>query len=218
MLFCYNTLMIITHHKGEFIKVSVGDTTLAFNPISKKSKLPVTRFGADVALISLNHPDTNGTDEVTRSAKPLFIIDGPGEYEVGGVFIKGVPSKSQHDGHERINTMYAVQMEDINMLFLGALGDEKPNLSIVEDMESVDILFVPIGNEGVLPPDKAHALAVSLEAKVIIPIHYDGIGIKGALKTFLSEAGEEKIQPVEKLTIKKKDVTEKTGEIVVLAS
>lgn len=210
--------MIITHHKGEFIKVSVGDTTLAFNPISKKSKLPVTRFGADVALVSLNHPDTNGVEEVTRNAKELFVIDGPGEYEARGVFVKGVASKSKYDGKELINTMYAVQMEDINLLFLGALSEEKPNHTIVDDMESVDILFVPIGNEGVLAPDKAHALAVSFEAKIIIPIHYDGVGIKGALKTFLSEAGEEAIKPIEKLAIKKKDVEGKNGEIVVLAS
>lgn len=210
--------MIITHHKGEFIKATFGDVTLAFNPISKKSKLPVTRFGADVALISLNDPDFNGTAEVTRSGKDLFVIEGPGEYEIRGVFVKGVPTPSEYSKEARTNTMYAVQMEDMNLVFLGALSEKKPDLAIVEDMDSVDILFVPIGNEGVLTPQDAHALAVALEAKVIIPIHYDGIGEKNVLKAFLKEAGAEGTTALDKLTIKRKDLEAKSGEVVVLKS
>lgn len=77
--------MIITHHKGEFMKVTFGDTTLAFNPISKKSKIASTRFGADIAFVSLNTPDFNGIDEVTRSGKDLFVVNGPGEYDPGSI-------------------------------------------------------------------------------------------------------------------------------------
>jgi len=53
---------------------------------------------------------------------------------------------------------------------------------------------------------------------VIIPMHYDGIGQKDALKTFLKEAGAESSKPVDKLTIKKKDLEGKAGEVVVLKS
>ena len=114
--------------------------------------------------------------------------------------------------------MYAVQMEDMNIVFLGALSEKKPDLSIVEDMDSVDILFVPIGSDGVLEAADAHALSVELEAKIIIPIHHDGIGDKGAVKAFLKEAGAEDAQVVDKLTIKRKDLEGKTGEVVVLKS
>ena len=208
--------MIITHHKGEFIKVSFGDITLAFNPISKKSALPKTRFGADAVLVSLNHPDFNGVEEVTRTGKEPFIVNTPGEYEVLGIFVKGFPSDSAYSKDVRINTVYAVRMEDINLLFLGATSEEKPNMSIVEDMDSVDILFAPIGGEGVLEPSSAHELAVALEAKITIPIHYDGIGMKGALKTFLKESGAEDVKPIDKLTIKRKDLESKAGEVIVL--
>lgn len=210
--------MIITHHKGEFVKVTFGDTTLAFNPISKKSKLPPTRFGADIAFVSLNSPDFNGVDEVRRNSKELFEVRGPGEYEIQGVFVKGTPSPSEYDPEVTRNTIYSVRLEDMNLLFLGALSEKKIDLSVVEDMDSVDILFVPIGGEGVLDASTAHSLAVSLEARVVIPIHYDGIGEAGALKTFLKEGGVEGLKAVDKLTIKKKEVEEKNGEIVVLAS
>lgn len=210
--------MIITHHKGESIKVSFGDTVLAFNPVSKKSSMAPTRFGADIAFVSLNDPDFNGTDEVTRSGKELFVVAGPGEYEIQGVFVKGFPSNSSYGSAATINTMYTVRLEDMNILFLGALSDAKPDLSLVEDMDSVDILFVPIGGGGVLEPSDAHALAVTLEARLIIPIHYDGIGEGGSLKTFLKEAGAEDTKAIDKLTVKRKDIEEKSGEVVVLKS
>ncbi len=211
--------MIITHHKGEFFKVTFGDTVLAFNPISKKSKIGTTKFGADIALVSLNNPDFNGTDEVSRSGKDLHIIDGPGEYEVKSVFVHGLPTQSGYNGGELINTIYAVSLEGMNLLFLGSLKDKKAmDFSITEDMDSVDILFVPVGNDGVLTPADAQALAVSLEAKVVIPMHFDGLGAKGALKEFLKEAGAEGVKAVEKLTIKKRDLAEHTGSVVVIQS
>jgi len=85
-------------------------------------------------------------------------------------------------------------------------------------MDSVDILFVPIGGDGVLNASDAHALAVAFESKIIIPIHYDGIGNSDSLKTFLKEAGAESVKPVDKLTVKKKDLENKSGEVVVLKS
>lgn len=210
--------MIITHHKGEFIKVSFGDTTLAFNPVSKKSSISPTRFGADIIFVSLNHPDFNGVDEVSRTGKEPFVVRGPGEYEIQGVFVKGFPSNSEYGTDATINTIYTVRLEDMNILFLGAVSDKKIDLSVIEDMDSVDILFVPIGGDGVLDSSDAHSLAVALEAKVVIPMHYDGIGDSGALKTFLKEAGAESTKSVEKLTVKKKDLEGKSGEVIVLTS
>ena len=210
--------MVITHHGGQCIKVSSGDTVLVFDPVSKRSTIPPTRFGADIALVSLNHPDCNGIAEVTRASKEPFAVTGPGEYEIGGVFIKGVASVSGYDSEHTINTMYALHLEDSTILFLGALADKKPDLSVVDGVESVDVLCVPIGGDGVLAAADAHALAVALEAKVVIPIHYSGMGERDALKTFLKEAGAEGVKPVEKLTLKRKDFEEHSGSVVVLAS
>lgn len=137
---------------------------------------------------------------------------------IQGVFVKGVASESSFDSNVHINTIYAVRLEDMNILFLGALTDKKFDTSIIEDMDSVDIVIVPIGGSGVLDASTAHSLAVSLEAKIVIPMHYDGLGDAGALKDFLKEGGAEGLKPIEKLTIKKKDLETKNGEIVVLAS
>ena len=93
--------MIITYFGGEFFKVQFGDKILAFNPISKDSKLKASRFGADIVLVTAHHEDFNGVDQVTHGDKKPFVITGPGEYEVKEVFIKGLPSESKFGAKEK---------------------------------------------------------------------------------------------------------------------
>jgi len=209
--------MIITYQGVEFFKVQFGDTILAFNPISKESKFKNTRFFADVALVSANHADFNGVENLSYNGKDPLVISGPGEYETKGVFIKGFQSKTNYGGKERINTVYTVVLEGMTLCFLGALADEKLSPEFMEAVEDIDILFLPIGDDGVLDANKANKLAVALEPKIIIPMHYDEVGIAGALKKFLKEAGEEGVKPVDKLTLKKKDLEGKEGEVVILS-
>ncbi|MFA5764061.1 MAG: MBL fold metallo-hydrolase [Candidatus Paceibacterota bacterium] len=208
--------MIITNLGVEFFKVQFGDTTIALNPISKESKHKPTRFFADIALVSLNHPDMNGVENLSYNGKDPFVISGPGEYEVRDVFIKGYASKSSYGGKERINTIYSVTLENMNICFLGALSDINLSKEVKEELGDVDILFLPVGGDGVLDAAKAEKLSVEIEPKVIIPMHYGDVGGKDALKKYLKEAGEESVKPIEKLVIKKKELEGKEGETIVL--
>lgn len=204
--------MVITYLGGESFKVQFGDITLAFNPVSKDSKKwKPSKYGADVALISLNHPDTNGADQVSFGEKKAFAITGPGEYEVKDVFIKGFKSDSKYGGEDRINTIYTVSLENMNLCFLGALTKEVP-AETMESIDDVDILFVPVGGTGVLSSAEAAKIAVKIGPKLVIPMHYDAT----SLKSFLKESGEESVKPVDKLTLKKKDLDGKEGDVVVL--
>ncbi len=209
--------MIITYQGLEFFKVQFGDTVLAFNPISKDSKFKNSRFFADVALVTTNHPDFNGTENLSYSGKEPFVVSGPGEYEVKGVFIKGFASKSNYDGKDRINTVYSVSLEGMSLFFLGAISE--PDIKEAkETVDGIDVLFAPIGGNGVLDPSAAYKFAVSLEPKIIIPMHYgDSLG-KDALKIFLKEAGADGIEHLDKLTLKKKDLEGKEGEVMVVSA
>lgn len=206
--------MVITYHGGQFFKVSFGSTTLAFNPISKKSKLPQTKFGADVALISMWHPDFNGVEQVTHGSKEPFVVDGPGEYEIGDVTVRGFGMPTTFENKERINTLYQVRLEDINLAFFGSLATADIEPKILSEIGDIDILFVPVGGGDVLDVPAAAKLAVKLEAKLIIPMHYE----KAQLTAFLKEIGAESVKPVDKLTVKRKDVLTMEGEVVVLQS
>ncbi len=210
--------MIITYDGVESVKVSHGDFTVALNPISKESKFKLANFGSDLVLITANHPDLNGAETATRQGKEPFVIKGPGEYEVRGVFVRGFPSKTVYDGVERVNTVYSFELDGIRVAYFGAISDKDLDSKAKEDLGDVDILFVPIGGDDVLNPEEAYKLAMKREPKIIIPIHFGAVGDKDSLKTFLKEADAADVQPVDKLTIKRKDLLDKQGEVVVLSS
>lgn len=206
--------MILTYHEGACIKLVAGDTTLVLGPVSKQSKnFKPVNFGADVAFVSFNHPDMNGAHEASRGEREAFAITGPGEYEVKDMTAAGFPSGSAYGGEGRINTIYSIHFDGLSVLYLGALGD----LDLPEDvleMDAPDVLIVPVDGKGVLSPAEAQKLAVKLEAKIVIPILYDN----ASLKIFLKEAGSEEVKPVDKLTIKPRDVADKEGEVVILSA
>ncbi len=205
--------MVISYLGGECFKISQGDLTLAFNPPSKDSELKASKFGADIALVSLDHEDFNGVENAAFGEREPFVISGPGEYEVKGVAVRGFGSDSRYGGGKSINTIYSVSLDGLNLCFLGALSNATLPQAAAQELDDIDILFLPIGDKGVLDYDKAYALAVQLEPKAVIPMHYS----PQDLKSFLKEAGEE-VVPVEKLTVKKKDLEGKEGEIIVLAA
>jgi len=211
--------MIISYHSAECFKISHGDITLALNPISKDSQLKPRRFGADITLIPANLPDFNGREQTSRGDKSSFVIDGPGEYEIKDVFVRGFLSEGPASAHatadkpdKKINTIYLISFEGMNLCFLGALGNSTLTDKTLEAMENIDILFVPLGEGGTLDPVSAYKLSVSLEPSVIIPMYYT----KSALEQFTKEGGEAKVEPIDKFVVKKKDLEGKESEIVVL--
>ena len=205
--------MILTYYGKQFFKMQLGDTVLAVNPIGKDSKLPGARFGADICLISLNHPDYNGAEAVSYGEKQPLVISGPGEYEVKGIFIKGFSSETEIGGKKYINTIYALSFDNINFCIPGAIPGKQVSAETKEAIDGVDMLLSPVSISGLAPRD-AYGLAASFEPKVIVPSDYDA----PSLKMFLKEGGAEDTEALDKYTVKKLDIEEKEGEIVVLKS
>ncbi len=211
--------MVITHHGGQCFKVTFGDLTLVFDPISKKATLPSTRLGADIVFVSRNHTDMNGVSEATASGKDTFEISGPGEYDRSGITAQGFLTKSRYgfaqEQEEAVNTLYLVELEGMTILHAGALASAELPQTVRESIEAVDILFVPVGGDGVLDSAAASKLVTTLNPRIIIPMHWDGMGEPESLNNFLKEMGGE-YETVDKLTLKKKDALEKDGAIIVV--
>src|SRR3989344_67980 len=152
--------MIISYYGLQFFKIQQGDLTIAYNPISKKSgfKNNQIRFGADIAIIAMNHPDFNGVENVSHGDKAPFVISGPGEYERRGVSLRGYITKSYYgEKKERINTLYMLTLDEIKICLVGALDAGALSEEIQENSAEADILFVPIGEEkNVLSPGDAY--------------------------------------------------------------
>ena len=210
--------MIINYNGMESFKIQSGDFVLAFNPISKESKIKRTRFGADIVCMSVNHPDFNGLEQTFSEKRKTFIIDGAGEYEVDGVFIRGYQTMTKYEEEDKINTIYSVVLDNINIGFLGVLGSAEISNELKEVLNNVDILFVPIGGGDVLDTSQAYKLSLKLDVKLIIPMCYKETGEKGALERFLKESGNEGLKPVSKITLKNSDLSDMKGEVAILES
>ncbi len=184
--------MIISYHGADCFKISQGNLALVLNPSSKMS--------ADITLFS------NGRSETAE--KSGFVIDGPGEYEIKDVFIKGYLSAGAGN---KINVLYFISFEGMYLCLLASLADPKLSDQTLEAIEDIDILFVPVSSE-TLDPASAYKLSVSLEPSIIIPMYYT----KETLEKFFKEGGEAKVDSLDKFVVKKKDLEGKEGEIVVL--
>ena len=208
--------MIITYYGNQFFKIAQGDTVVAINPPSKESGVNPARFGSVVALSTTNHPLYNGFETVTHGDNVPFVISGPGEYECAGILIKGKGTVTHIKDKEYNTAIYSLVIEDTKIGFLGPI--EKPLMAAdYEVLSGTDILFIPIGGEGVLTPAEANKVANAIEPKIIIPMDYSNGRIKDALKMFLKESSEGNIEPIEKLTIRRKEIESKEGDVIVLA-
>lgn len=208
--------MIITYHGKQFLKLQYGDTVIAVNPIEKTSKsVPkVTRFGADVVLSSSAHPDYAGIETVTFGGKTPFVINGPGEYEIGGMGIYGFASESEIAGYP-MNTVYLFEIDSMRVCVIGPHSSAELPQEVKSALGDVDIVITPIGGQGMIGASQAAAITKKMGAKMIIPVDYGKDQDSDALKVFLKETGSD-AQPEPKLTIKKKDLSQKEGVVFVL--
>ncbi|MFZ2832123.1 MAG: MBL fold metallo-hydrolase [Minisyncoccia bacterium] len=206
--------MIVTYYGKQYFKIQLGERTIAYNPIGKDSKEKGSRFGADIVLSSLRHADFNGADQCAYGEREPFVISGPGEYEVGGIFIKGFGTETTYDKEKKINTVFSVMFEGINLCFLGSLASvDALSREVKEGLGEIDVLFAPVGGADTLSAADAYKLTLALEAKVVIPMDFEHA--KGNLDTFIKETGGN-VETMDKFTFKKKDLDGKEGAAVVL--
>jgi L-ascorbate metabolism protein UlaG (beta-lactamase superfamily) len=203
--------MVITYFGKSYFKLTLGDLTIAINPPAKDSKnFPKPpRFGADIALISLNHTDYNGVDTVTLGDKEPFPIDGPGSYEVKDLLFTGVALHTNLENKEYINTVYGFELDGIKIALLGAITDETALTAEAKEVAgNADMIFVPVGDAS-----GAYKIANSFGPNMIIPYDYT----EASLAKFLKEGGQDKNEMQDKATLKRRDLDGKEGYILILA-
>lgn len=190
-----------------------------FEPSSTGLKFPKTF--ADIITVSHSHPDHNffeGVKGTKRRPQP-FVITGPGEYEIGGVGILGISSFHDEVGGKKRgkNTIYIINMDEIKLVHLGDLGHQLAEEQI-EEINGVDVLFVPVGGKYTLDSQGAIEVVGKIEPRIVIPMHYKLPGLAfdlAPVEEFLKLAGGEEIKPLPKLLITKEKLPEEK-EVVVL--
>lgn len=194
------------------------------DPYEASVGFALTTLSADMVTISHEHHDHNAISKVkgtARREKP-FIVNKPGEYEVGGISIFGVPSfHDSSKGSERgTNTIFTIYLDDLRICHLGDLGHEI-TADLQEEIGSVDVLLCPVGGVYSLSSAQAVKAIRALEPSIVIPMHYKTelhdpklFGEMETVQQFLKEYGVEVVS-VAKLDVEKAELPEET-EVVVL--
>jgi len=201
----------VSYNKGEQI-------TLAIDPFDEAIGLKVPSLSADILLISHSHHDHSNKKAIKGTP---FLIEGPGEYEVKGIFIQGIPSFHDNvQGKQRgQNTIYTIEAEDLKLCHLGDLGQKELTADQLEKIGEVDILMIPVGGVYTISSKEAPGIMAQIEPKIIIPMHYQVPKLKvklDGLDKFLKTMGIKSVESLPKLSIKKKDLSEEEIKIIVL--
>jgi L-ascorbate metabolism protein UlaG (beta-lactamase superfamily) len=191
---------------------------LVIDPFSEEIGLKIPKLEADILLITHNHFDHNNKKAVLGDP---FLIEGPGEYELKGVFIEGIHSwHDQKEGRERgENTIYKIEAEGIKICHLGDLGQKKLTEEQFDKIGDIDILMIPIGGIYTISAKEAIDLMAEIEPKITIPMHYKIPNLKiklDGLEKFLKPLGIKEVPALSKLSVKKRDLSPEEAKIVVL--
>ena len=198
---------------------------LITDPFDETIGLRVPKLEADILLISHSHFDHNNKKAVSSPVpgQNPFIIEGPGEYEIKGVFILALPSfVSQNlggQGIHKINTIYVIETEEMRLCHLGMLQQKELSDEQLEKIGDIDILMIPVGGIYTIDSKGAAKVISQIEPKIVIPMHYHLPKLKEKLEgidKFLKAMGAKSIEPQNKLSIKKKDLPEEGTKIVIL--
>lgn len=203
-------------------KIVSKDVTIFTDPFGKSSGLTPPRGAGQIVLSS--SPDNELYNNFSAISGNPFIINGPGEYDIKGVFVRGIPMNAgtkKEDKKPSIDrrSIYSIFLEGINIAFLGSFSENTLTESQEETLGEADILIIPVGGKGVLDASRAVELANQLEPYVIIPSHYKSSGLKVKLDSvdaFLKEFGD-KGEEMEKLLIKKSDFEEEKTKVITLS-
>ncbi|MDD3072365.1 MAG: MBL fold metallo-hydrolase [Candidatus Pacebacteria bacterium] len=183
-----------------------GAVNIIIDPLNKEEASRGKKMKADVFLFTKK--------EKRKQENEGFIIDGPGEYEIKEIFIKGIEISPSL-------TIYLITAEDITLCHLGLINQDELSNSQVEELGDIDVLFLPVEGEECIDAKKAAKIMGQLEPRITVPVNYKEQGIKSktsGLKSFLDNLGIKSPESSSKLSLKKKTILEENSKVVILTS
>lgn len=181
--------------------------TIGYEPLKLK---------ADIVTVSHDAPGHNFTDGVKGVTRA---IDGPGEFEIGGVFITGVQTdsggKKKKDSPH--NTLYVFDYDGLTVAHLGDL-QQVPSQAEIEALGTVNVALVPVGGGGGLNAAKAAEVVSLIEPNLVVPMHYSTPDVKVSLESlnkFLKEMGLGKTESQPSLKVTRSGLSEETRVVVL---
>jgi L-ascorbate metabolism protein UlaG (beta-lactamase superfamily) len=176
------------------------------------------KLRAEVVTVSCDKPGHNYLSTIRGKA---FEITGPGEYEIGGVFITGVRingSKQKKSAEDILNTVYLIDFNGLKIAHLGELNSV-PDQTEVEGLGEVHVALVPVGGNTSLNAAKAAEVISLLEPSIVIPMHYGTNESRmelDPLSKFLKEMGLNQVETEESIKLSSVNVLPEETRVMVL--
>jgi len=177
---------------------------------------PKLKLEANLVTVSHQHESHSHVQSVRDAA---YVIDGPGEYEVAGVTVQGLPTfhDNQRGAEHGRNTVFVIELDDVRVCHLGDLGHALSDDSL-EALGNIDVLLVPVGGGAALDGAAAAEVVRQVEPRYVVPMHYGHAAIRGDLQPvdrFLKEMGIAEAEPQSKLAVQSSSVESETKVVVL---
>lgn len=194
-----------------------SQTTIITDPYHPSIGLPELKVKADLVSVSHDKPGHNAVDLIKGFQ---YVINGPGEYEVGELFVTGIPMHTYDDEtdtvYENVSYLFAYP-NNLTVLHLGDL-QKVPDQSTIEQLGEVNVLLVPVGGgRGLTGTDAAEVIAL-VEPHYVVPMHYaiDGLNIElHSVDRFLKAMGVSQAEQTDVLRVSSVGLPEQT-QVVLL--
>ncbi|MCD6577653.1 MAG: MBL fold metallo-hydrolase [Anaerolineaceae bacterium] len=193
-------------------------TTVVCDPYDNKEVgYEPLKLKADIVTVSHESPRHKNLKAVKGDP---YVISGPGEYEIGGVFITGLRTEMRKKFEQETtnNTMYLINYFGITIVHLGDMR-QVPTQSEVESIGPVHVALVPVGGSGGLSATKASEVISLFEPNIVVPMHYSTPASKVDLDPigkFLKVMGLSTVETLPVLKISKSESLPDETKIVVL--
>ena len=175
--------MRVEWHGQSAFTLSGGSKTVVIDPFQDMGPLvrdrgmtfdyPAIETGpADLLLVTHEHRDHNGVDQVGGEPHTLRATAGRHESPLGEV----VGIASEHDevaGTERgPNTIFVFELEGLRVVHFGDFGQQQLRPEQTAAIGRPDLLFLPVGGGPTIGGRAAAELANDLDATWVVPMHY----------------------------------------------
>ena len=187
--------------------------TVVTDPFGKISGLPDLKLKGDIVTIS---HEAKGHNNIAAVGARRHVVDGPGEYEIGGVFITGIATFNENNGFR--NVVYVFNYMGLTVAHLGDM-QQVPTQKQIEALEQVNILLVPVGAGSSLNAAQATELVSMLEPNIVIPMHYLVPGMKlelEAVDRFLKEMGVTDVREESSLRVTSSGLPDEPETVILL--
>jgi L-ascorbate metabolism protein UlaG (beta-lactamase superfamily) len=197
-------------------RIKGKDAVVLTDPFEPSLGFSLAKQKADIVTVSHFHPGHSFLKAVENYSKA---IKGPGEYELKGVFITGIPTfHDASNGDEKgKNTVYILEIDGITLCHLGDIG-HKPSLEIEEELGEISVLFIPVGGVSTIDGSVAADIVKELSPKIVIPMHYKIPALKKELDpvdVFLKKLGSKEVISQPRLSVTRASLPAATQVIVL---